>query len=195
MLAALLVIVAAFAVHWVQRMQYREVSNDALVEGKLLQLTAPVAGTVQAIGGAAGEQIRPGPARPGQALLELKGLSADAVVNSPVAGVVTQRLVQAGQQVAAGARLMVIAPFSEMWVTARFKQSQLGRLATGQAVTLTTDTYGRNVRFHGTVVRRDGQAAQPAQRQPVHITLDANEMVAHPLQPGLRMRVSVDTRS
>lgn len=190
MLAALLVIAVAFAVHWVQRMQYREVSNDALVEGKLLQLAAPVAGTVQALGGAVGEQIRPG-----QALLELKGLSAHAVVNSPVAGVVTQHLVQAGQQVAAGARLMVIAPFSEMWVTARFKQSQLRRLATGQAVTLTTSTYGRDVRFHGTVVNWDGKADQPAQRQPVHITLDANEVVAHPLQPGLRMRVSVDTRS
>lgn len=192
MLAALLVIVAAFAVHWYQRMQYREVTQDAVVEGQLLQLAAPVAGKVLAIGVEVGDRVKPG-----QALLELKGQLGQAVASSPVAGVVTQHLVQVGQQVAAGAGLMAMMPYSDMWVTARFKPSQLQKLASGQPVTLTTSSYGRGVHFHGTVMSWPGQASQPGQpmqRQPVRISLDANEMVAHPLQPGLRMRVSVDTR-
>lgn len=195
MLAALLVIVAAFAVHWYQRMQYREVAQGAVVEGRLLQLAAPVAGKVLAIGAEAGQRVKPG-----QALLELKGQLGQAVASSPVAGVVTQHLVKVGQQVAAGAGLMAILPYSDMWVTARFKPSQLHKLASGQPVTLTTSSYGRGVHFHGTVMdwpepaSQSGQPGQAMQRQPVRISLDANEMVAHPLQPGLRMRVSVDTR-
>ena len=190
MLAALLVIMAAVAVHWFQRMQYREVTQEAIVEGKLVPLSAPVAGSVLAIGADQHERIKAG-----QALVELKGMPSHAIVSAPQAGVVVQRLVQVGEQVAAGARLMVIVPLSEMWVTARFRQSQLGRLATGQAVTLTTSSYGRDVRFHGTVVNWDDATVEPAQRKPVRISLDPNELVAHPLQPGLRMRVSVDTRS
>lgn len=185
MLAVLLVIVAAFAVHWVQRMQYREISSDAVVEGKLVTVLAPVTGRVLAIAADHGDSVRAG-----QSLVELTGPVSQAMAAAPQAGVVTQRLVQAGQQVAAGARLMVLAPLADMWVAARFEQSQLRRLASGQLVTLTAATYGRKIRFHGMVIHMGHQAAEP-----VRISLDASEVAAHPLLPGLPMRVSVDTRS
>jgi len=185
MLAALLVIVGAFAVHWVQRMQYRELSSDAVVEGKLVQVLAPVTGRVVVIAADRGDSVRPG-----QTLVELTGPVSHAMAAAPQAGVVAERLVRAGQQVAAGARLMVLAPLADMWVAARFEQSQMRRLASGQPVTLTADAYGRKIHFHGLVIHVGSRVAEP-----VRISLDASELAAHPLQPGLPMRVSVDTRS
>ncbi|MGJ7918725.1 efflux RND transporter periplasmic adaptor subunit [Massilia sp. LXY-6] len=131
-------------------------------------------------------------------------------VPAPVAGMVARRKVQVGQRVAAGTALMTIVPVETIWVTANFKESQLRHIRSGQPVTLTADAYGKDVVYHGKVVGQEagtgsafslmpaqnatGNWIKVVQRVPVRIALEPREVAQHPLQLGLSMRVSVDTR-
>jgi membrane fusion protein (multidrug efflux system) len=132
-------------------------------------------------------------------------------IPAPVGGVVTKRSVQVGQRVSAGVPLMSVVPLDHLWVTANLKESQLRDIRLGQPVTLTTDLYGGGVVFHGRVVGQDagtgsafallpaqnatGNWIKVVQRVPVRIALTPMEVAAHPLQIGLSMKVSVDTRT
>jgi multidrug efflux pump subunit AcrA (membrane-fusion protein) len=49
-----------------------------------------------------------------------------------VDGVVAQRSVQLGQQVAPGAPLMAVVPLRKVWVDANFRETQLADLRIGQ---------------------------------------------------------------
>ncbi|MCH7629420.1 MAG: HlyD family efflux transporter periplasmic adaptor subunit [Proteobacteria bacterium] len=133
------------------------------------------------------------------------------VVRAPVDGVVTQRAVQVGQRVAAGATLMTIVPVGQAYVDANFKEGQLRTVKPGQPVELTSDLYGEDVTFKGRVVGFSGGtgsalAVIPAQnatgnwikvvqRLPVRIALDPAELKAHPLRIGLSMTATIDTKT
>jgi membrane fusion protein (multidrug efflux system) len=95
-------------------------------------------------------------------------------------------------------------------VDANFKEGQLERVRIGQPVEVTSDLYGGDVTYHGKVVGLAGGtgstfAAIPAQnatgnwikvvqRVPVRIEIDARELEARPLQVGLSMKATIDTR-
>lgn len=129
------------------------------------------------------------------------------VIRAPVAGIVAQNTAQVGQRVQAGSSLMTVAPVGQAYVNANFKESQLAHIHPGQAVTLTSDLYGSDVVFHGTVVGLGGGTGSafsmiPAQnatgnwikvvqRLPVRIALDPAEMAQHPLRVGLSMNATV----
>ena len=72
-------------------------------------------------------------------------------IRAPIAGVVSNKHVEIGQQVQAGAPLMVIAPINNAYVDANFKEGQLRNVHAGQAVELHSDLYGDSVTYHGTV--------------------------------------------
>src|SRR5262249_40942843 len=55
-------------------------------------------------------------------------------IRAPIAGVVSNKHVDVGQRVEAGAPLMVIAPINDAYVDANFKEPQLRRVAVGQPV-------------------------------------------------------------
>ncbi|MBC7668510.1 MAG: HlyD family efflux transporter periplasmic adaptor subunit [Gemmatimonadaceae bacterium] len=130
------------------------------------------------------------------------------VLRAPIAGVVSKKSVQVGQQVQVGAPLMAIVPTTTAYVDANFKEVQLDKVAIGQPVTLTSDLYGRHVKFHGKVVGLSGGTGSafsliPAQnasgnwikvvqRLPVRIALDPADLKAHPLRVGLSMKVAID---
>ncbi len=132
------------------------------------------------------------------------------VVRAPVDGVVARRAVQVGQQVAAGAALLAVVPVQDMHVDANFKEGQLERVRIGQPVSLHADLYGGGVTYHGVVAGLAGGtgsafATIPAQnatgnwikvvqRVPVRIELDAAELAVRPLQVGLSMSATIDTR-
>lgn len=132
-------------------------------------------------------------------------------IPAPVSGVLSKRSVQVGQRIAAGTALMSVVPLHEVWVDANFKESQLEDIRIGQAVTLSTDVYGRRVKLHGTVVGLDagtgsafallpaqnatGNWIKLTQRLPVRIALQPEALQAHPLRLGLSMHVSIDTAS
>jgi len=142
-----------------------------------------------------------------QALVNLER----TVIRAPQAGVIARRSVQVGQQVQAGAPLVWVVPVNEVHVDANFKEVQLERVRIGQPVEVKSDLYGRSVSYHGTVAGLAGGtgstfATIPAQnatgnwikvvqRVPVRIQLDAAELAARPLQVGLSMTATIDTRS
>jgi len=142
-----------------------------------------------------------------QALVNLER----TVIRAPKAGVIARRSVQVGQQVQAGAPLVWVVPVDEVHVDANFKEVQLERVRIGQPVEVKSDLYGRSVSYHGTVAGLAGGtgstfATIPAQnatgnwikvvqRVPVRIRLDAAELAARPLQVGLSMTATIDTRS
>ena len=130
------------------------------------------------------------------------------VIRAPIDGVVSRRQVQVGQRVQPGAMLMVVVPIQSAYVDANFKEVQLAKVTPGQPVELTSDLYGDDVVFHGTVKGFSGGtgaafALVPAQnatgnwikvvqRLPVRITLDPKDLQKHPLRVGLSMEVDVD---
>lgn len=146
-------------------------------------------------------------ARRDQALVDLER----TVVRAPVDGVVARRAVQVGQRVSAGANLLSVVPVGRMHVDANFKEVQLREVRVGQKVELYSDLHGDKVTYHGKVVGFSGGtgaafAAIPAQnasgnwikvvqRLPVRIQLDPTDLAAHPLQVGLSMHATIDTRS
>lgn len=166
-------------------------ASAALVEGTNLN-TAP--------------EVRAARARLAQAKLNLER----TVIRAPVDGIVTNRQIQVGQRVAAGAPIMTLVPIASAYVDANFKEDQLAKVRPGQPVRLTSDFYGGDVEFHGKVVgfaggtgaafalipaqNATGNWIKVVQRLPVRILLDARELKEHPLRVGLSMTATVDTR-
>ena len=132
------------------------------------------------------------------------------IVRAPISGVVARRTVQLGQQVQAGSSLLSVVPIADMHVDANFKEGQLHKVRIGQPVKVTSDLYGRSVTYHGKVEGLAGGtgsafATIPAQnatgnwikvvqRVPVRIKVDAGELASRPLQLGLSMTATIDTR-
>jgi len=129
---------------------------------------------------------------------------------APLDGVIAQRTVQAGQQVAAGTPLMAVVPLSHVWIDANFKEVQLARMRVGQPVTVKTDIYGGSVTYHGHIEgvgagsgsafallppqNASGNWIKIVQRVPVRVRLDPTELAAHPLRVGLSVTVDADVR-
>ncbi len=127
---------------------------------------------------------------------------------APVDGVVAQRSVQLGQQIAPGTPLMAVVPLDDVWIDANFKEGQLADMRVGQPVTVTADIYGGGVTYHGKVEglgagsgsafallppqNASGNWIKIVQRVPVRIWLDPAELRDHPLRIGLSVAVSVD---
>lgn len=132
------------------------------------------------------------------------------VIRAPVDGVVTNRQVQVGQRIAAGAPIMIIVPVDTAYVDANFKESQFKRIRIGQPVELTSDYYGGDVVYRGKVIgiaggtgaafslipaqNATGNWVKVVQRLPVRIALDPKDLRAHPLRVGLSMEATIDTR-
>ncbi|MEO8523649.1 MAG: efflux RND transporter periplasmic adaptor subunit [Caldimonas sp.] len=131
-------------------------------------------------------------------------------VYAPVSGVIGKRSVQLGQKIAPGVALMTVVPLDHLWVEANFKESQLRDIRLGQPVRLSADLYGGSIVYSGTVIgeqagtgsafsllpaqNASGNWIKVTQRVPVRIALDTAQVAEHPLQLGLSMRVTVDTR-
>jgi len=150
-------------------------------------------------------QVAAAQARVDQAQLDLDRTT----VRSPTDGVIAKNNIEVGQRVAVGADLMTVVPIESAYVNANFKEGQLRHVHIGQPVVLTSDLYGKSVKFHGRVVGVSGGtgsafAVIPAQnatgnwikvvqRLPVRIALDPSELAKHPLRVGLSMDVDIDT--
>lgn len=135
---------------------------------------------------------------------------ARTVIRAPVDGVITNRQVQVGQRIAAGAPIMIIVPIATAYVDANFKESQFRHIRVGQPVELVSDYYGGDVVYRGKVVgfaggtgaafslipaqNATGNWVKVVQRLPVRIAIEPKELKQHPLRVGLSMEVTVDTR-
>lgn len=133
---------------------------------------------------------------------------ARTTLPAPISGYVAKRSVQVGQRVAPGMPLLSIVPLNALWVDANFKEVQIARMRIGQPATLHSDLYGSDVVFHGKVAglaagtgsafallptqNASGNWIKVVQRVPVRITLDPQELAAHPLRLGVSMQVDTD---
>lgn len=135
---------------------------------------------------------------------------ARTTIRAPIDGVVTNRQVQVGQRIAAGAPIMTLVPVAVAYVDANFKESQLRSVRPGMPVELTSDFYGSKTVYHGRVVgfaggtgaafalipaqNATGNWVKVVQRLPVRIALDPRELRDHPLRVGLSMSATIDAR-
>ncbi len=133
---------------------------------------------------------------------------ARADIQAPVSGYVAKRSVHPGAHIASGEALMAVIPLDQVWIDANFKETQLGQMRIGQPVEITSDLYGDDIQFHGTVEslgmgtgsafsllpaqNASGNWIKIVQRVPVRIQLDSQELAKHPLRIGLSTQVTVD---
>ncbi|HKS74568.1 MAG TPA: HlyD family secretion protein [Terriglobales bacterium] len=124
---------------------------------------------------------------------------------APVAGVVTQRSVEVGQNVSVGQELMKVINLDDIWVTANFKETQLQHMKVNQPVTISVDATGKDYKGHvqsiagasGAITsllppeNATGNYVKVVQRIPVKITFDAGETKEHALRPGMSVEPKV----
>jgi membrane fusion protein (multidrug efflux system) len=134
----------------------------------------------------------------------------DTLVRSTLAGRVGDRTVRVGQYAQPGTRLMTIVPVQSVYLTANFKETQIGRMRAGQHASIHVDALP-DADIHGVVdsfapgtgsefallppENATGNFTKIVQRVPVRIRLDTNEQTRKLLVPGLSVTVDVDTRS
>ncbi|HET6434033.1 efflux RND transporter periplasmic adaptor subunit [Dyella sp.] len=128
---------------------------------------------------------------------------------APVDGYVAKRSVQLGQRVAPGMAMMAVVPLHQVWVDANFKETQLTKMRIGQPVEITSDVYGGDVTYRGTIEslgvgtgsafsllpaqNATGNWIKIVQRIPVRITFDdPKQLDRHPLRIGLSTTVDVN---
>jgi membrane fusion protein, multidrug efflux system len=124
---------------------------------------------------------------------------------APVAGVVSDRTVEVGQNVSPGQELMKVIPLNDIWITANYKETQLRNMKVGQPVTIDVDANGKSYKgkvnsFAGASGARfsllppenaTGNYVKVVQRIPIKIVLDPGEDKNHDLRPGMSVEPKV----
>jgi len=132
-----------------------------------------------------------------------------ATVRAPSAGVVGRLTAKPGQVVQPGQPLMALVPVDDVWVTANFKETQLGAMRIGQPAEISVDAYGGRT-YRGRVLslspatgarfgllppeNASGNYVKVVQRVPVRIALDGGQDPEQLLRPGMSAVVTVRTR-
>jgi membrane fusion protein (multidrug efflux system) len=129
-------------------------------------------------------------------------------VSAPVNGIVSNRTVEVGQNVAPGQELMKVINLDDIWITANFKETQLREMKAGQRVTIEVDANGR--KYEGKIdsiagasgarfsllppENATGNYVKVVQRIPVKIVLDSGSNNDHQLRPGMSVTPKVGIR-
>jgi membrane fusion protein (multidrug efflux system) len=131
---------------------------------------------------------------------------------SPINGYVGQKNVEIGQTVSAGESLMTLIPSTGVYITANFKETQIGRMKVGQEVDINVDAY-KGVNFVGHVdnlspaaqnkfslvppQNATGNFVKVTQRLPVRILVDkvdGGDLKDYALRPGMSVETSVKVK-
>ncbi len=128
-------------------------------------------------------------------------------VHSPVPGQVAERIAQIGEVVSAGQPLLSVVDPTDIWVTAKVKETRMFSVKVGQPVDIDIDTYSGH-RFHGHVARilpvsaaavsllppenASGTFVKVIQRIPVRIRID--DPGTFSLRPGMSAEVRIHIR-
>ncbi|AKM32520.2 multidrug ABC transporter permease [Pandoraea faecigallinarum] len=169
-----------------------------------LQSTERRTGTLTAALAQAKAQLAVAQASARKAELDL----ADTVVRSTLAGRVGDRAVRVGQFAQPGTRLLTVVPVQNIYLTANFKETQVGHMRPGQPVTIHVDALPGEP-IHGVVdsvspgtgsqfallpaQNATGNFTKIVQRVPVRIRLEAPDSLRAVLLPGLSVTADVDT--
>ncbi|HXY52345.1 MAG TPA: HlyD family secretion protein [Terriglobales bacterium] len=124
---------------------------------------------------------------------------------APVAGEVSGRTVEVGQNVQAGQELMKLIPLEDIWVTANFKETQLRDMGPGQKATIYVDATGKKYKAYVDSIagasgarfsllppeNATGNYVKVVQRIPVKIVFEPGETRDHRLRPGMSVEPKV----
>ena len=141
-----------------------------------------------------------------QAQVDTAQINIDyTTITAPIGGQIVQKNVNIGSYATAGSPAMALVP-DYLYVTANYKETQLGPIRIGQPVDIQVDAYP-DVDFHGKVLsiqRGAGQAFQllppqnatgnyvkVVQRVPVRISIDGPDLRNYPLGPGMSVVPSI----
>ncbi|HEV2486550.1 MAG TPA: HlyD family secretion protein [Terracidiphilus sp.] len=128
-----------------------------------------------------------------------------AHIVAPISGVVTQRSAEPGNHIAPGEQLLMLVDVSHLWVTANFKETQLGIMHPGCRAVIHVDALSRS--FEGTVEsmpaitgarasvlppeNATGNYVKVIQRLPVRIQLNQGQAGLEKLRPGMSVEAKV----
>jgi len=131
-------------------------------------------------------------------------------VVAPAGGIVSRKQVEPGQLVQAGQPLLTIVTDTGVFVTANFKETQLGDIRVGQAVEIDVDAYGGATAL-GCVEsvsaatgskfallppdNATGNFTKVVQRVPVRIKVKQGLGNDRPLRPGMSVTAHIDTKT
>jgi len=132
------------------------------------------------------------------------------VIRSPIDGIVGEKNVEVGTSVAPGQSLLDLVPAKGEYITANYKETQLGNVRVGQPVDIHVDTY-KGITFHGHVAaispasqntfslvpaqNATGNFVKVTQRIPVRIYVDKDEISrAHQLYVGMSVETSIKVK-
>ncbi len=127
-------------------------------------------------------------------------------IHAPVAGIVTTKSVEPGQNIAVGQALMTLVSLDDVWITADFKETQLRHMQLHQPVTIHVDAFGRD--YDGEIFQiggatgsmlslfppenATGNYVKVVQRIPVRINLTKPDQNRdHMLRPGMSVEPKV----
>lgn len=156
-------------------------------------------------------QVRQAEAQGEAAKAQLAAADVDlgsTVVKASVDGRVGDKSVRVGQYVQQGTRMMSVVPLKAIYISANFKETQMGLMRDGQPVHIKVDALpGVELDGHvesvspGTGAQfslippqnATGNFTKIVQRVPVRIAIDAGPDARRVLVPGLSVEVTVDT--
>jgi len=126
-------------------------------------------------------------------------------ISSPIDGYVGEKNVEVGQTVSAGMPLLTLIP-NGVFITANYKETQVGDMHPGQPVDLHVDAY-KGMTFHGRVIainpasqntyalvpsqNSTGNFVKVTQRIPVKISIDDADPQKYPMRPGMSVEAAV----
>jgi membrane fusion protein (multidrug efflux system) len=130
------------------------------------------------------------------------------VIRSPIDGYVGAKDVEVGTAVQPGQALMNLVPNTGIYITANYKETQLGKVRVGQPVDINVDAY-KGTAFHGHVdaiapasqntfslvpaQNATGNFVKVTQRIPVRILVD-NPPPDKPLRVGMSVETSIKVK-
>src|ERR1700692_1451817 len=122
-------------------------------------------------------------------------------VTAPVSGAVSNRTLEIGQNVQPGQEMMKVIPldYTDLWVTADFKETQLKKMKPGLSAEIAVDATGKTYKGHVDSIagasgarfsllppeNATGNYVKVVQRIPVKIVFEASENKGHELRPGM----------
>jgi membrane fusion protein, multidrug efflux system len=141
-----------------------------------------------------------------QAQLDQAALNlAYTKIYAPADGIIGDKSVQLGTQVAPGQEMMALTQIDDIWVTANFKETQVKRMQRGESVTIHVDALSQN--FEGFIEALPGASGavysllppenatgnyvKVVQRLPVRIRFKHDQVGMERLAPGMSVEPKV----
>lgn len=129
-------------------------------------------------------------------------------IRAPFTGIISKRNVEPGQVVQAGQPLVSIVNAEDIWITANFKETQLGSMRAGQSAKIHVDTYNHDYdgyveNIGGATGARfsllppenaTGNYVKVVQRIPVRLRFNKGVDPNHTLRPGMSVEPTIITK-